>query len=182
MKRRSLNNNRLELTQLEEAVESKDDAKQDDNWYDKFLEKTQKGAKTTKKTRQKHHGRMCYVDPNELFPQATYFVSQTQRPNYYAESHEQDQEVSVSSVDKIKEEAITTPETKPAKKGEKLDTPLLVLTDTLLSDAKGSMDTHGTKESANQGDTFQSENQGDTLQSENQGDTLQSQNQGTMEV
>ncbi|ETO14719.1 ion transporter, partial [Reticulomyxa filosa] len=144
-----------------------DKTKQDENWYDKFLEKTQKGAKTAKKTQRKHRGRVCYVDPNELFPQATYYVSQqVQRPNYYAETHEQE-EISVSStMEKVvhsedeEEEAITTPimEAKADDKGtDKVDAPLLVLTDTLISDAKGSMDTHETKESANQGDTIQSQ-------------------------
>ncbi|ETO09587.1 hypothetical protein RFI_27793 [Reticulomyxa filosa] len=55
MNRRRSNYSILEFTQPKEAVESKDDAKQDDNWYDKFLEK-----------RQQQLCCVYYVDSNEF--------------------------------------------------------------------------------------------------------------------
>ncbi|ETO30292.1 hypothetical protein RFI_06825, partial [Reticulomyxa filosa] len=50
---------------------------------------------------RKEHGRVCYVDPNESFPQATYYLSDhSQRPSYQVEL---DAEHSFSSRDKTVE-------------------------------------------------------------------------------
>ncbi|ETO19145.1 hypothetical protein RFI_18088 [Reticulomyxa filosa] len=84
----------MEPNKLPQVVESKEGVEvgQDENWYDQFVEKTQRMM-----IERKQYGLVCYVDPNESFPQATYYLShQGRRPNYHTGSVEEENSVSLT--------------------------------------------------------------------------------------
>ncbi|ETN98049.1 hypothetical protein RFI_39474 [Reticulomyxa filosa] len=78
-----------------------DDIKSEDTLHSDDLQKQLTAGRTQPMSiERKQHGRVCYVDPNESFPQATYYVSsQVQRPAY--SNDELPEETSVSLSDDV---------------------------------------------------------------------------------